>query len=126
MPRLLRALCAASAAIVVLPEALNAQTTALPPVTVQGGRPVQPVQRAAPAPAETISEAQVDPNLPPVENTTAGPVQGYRALTATSATKTNTPIEQIPQNIGVVPRTVIDSQVSTTVSEAVQNVRCNL
>lgn len=60
--------------------------------------------------------------MPLVRNTTAGPVQGYRALTASSATKTSTPIEQIPQNISVVPRSVIDSQVSTSVSEAVQNV----
>ena len=119
MPRLLRALCAASAAVVVIPEIANAQATTLPPVTVQGGRPVQPAQRPLPAPSEPVSEAPIDTNLPPVENTTAGPVQGYRALTATSATKTSTPIEQIPQNIGVVPRSVIDSQVSTSVSEAV-------
>lgn len=124
MPRLLRALCAASAAVVVLPEIVLAQTTILPPVTVQGGRQVQPARRPAPAPAPTDAavEATVDPNLPPVENTTAGPVQGYRALTAVSATKTNTPLEQIPQNIGVVPRSVINDQVSTSVSEALLNV----
>ncbi len=87
MPRLLRALCAASAAVVVLPETVLAQATVLPPVTVQGGRQVQPARRPAPATAATESavEATVDPNLPPVENTTAGPVQGYRALTAVSA-----------------------------------------
>jgi len=38
--------------------------------------------------------------LPPGTTlTTAGPVDGYRALTAMSSTKTATPIEQIPQSI---------------------------
>ena len=58
----------------------------------------------------------------PINFSTAGAVQGYRALTAVSATKTNTPLEQIPQNIGVIPRSVINDQVSTTVSEALTNV----
>ena len=59
---------------------------------------------------------------PPVEWTTAGPVSGYRALTAVSATKTDTPIEQIPQSIQVIPRSVIDDQRPLTQSEALRNV----
>ena len=43
-------------------------------------------------------------------------------MTATSATKTDTPLERLPQNIVVIPRSVIDDQGSTTVSEAVTNV----
>ena len=58
---------------------------------------------------------------PPIENTTAGPVQGYRALSATSASRTDTPIEQLPQNIQVIPRAVIESQGAVSVSEAVRN-----
>ena len=54
--------------------------------------------------------------------TTAGPVRGYQALTATTATRTATPIERIPQSIAVVPRSVIDDQKALTVSEALQNV----
>jgi len=62
-------------------------------------------------------------SLPPGTTiTTAGPVDGYRALTAFSSTKTATPIEQIPQSIQVIPRKVIEDQKSLTVSEAVQNV----
>ena len=49
-------------------------------------------------------------------------MQGYRALTASSATKTDTPLERIPQNIVVIPRSVIDDQGATTVSEAALNV----
>ena len=54
--------------------------------------------------------------------TTAGPVSGYRALTSVSATKTNTPIEQIPQSVAVVPRAVIDDQRPLTQSEAFRNI----
>ena len=54
--------------------------------------------------------------------TTAGPVQGYRALSATSSTKTATPIEQIPQSIQVIPKSLIDDQKAMSVTEVVQNV----
>lgn len=60
-------------------------------------------------------------DAPPVEQTTAGEVQGFRALGATSATRTSTPIEQLPQNIQVIPRSVIDSQGAVTIGEAVRN-----
>ena len=53
--------------------------------------------------------------------TTAGPVDGYRALSAFSSTKTATPIEQIPQSIQVIPRSVIVDQNSISVTEAIQN-----
>ena len=59
---------------------------------------------------------------PPVEQTTAGPVSGYRALTSDSATKTRTPIERIPQAVAVIPRAVIDDQRPLTPSEALRNV----
>ncbi|WP_198017143.1 TonB-dependent siderophore receptor [Methylocapsa acidiphila] len=59
---------------------------------------------------------------PPVEQTTAGPVQGYRALSAESATRTNTPINEIPQSVQVIPRSLIDDQDSLTVGQALRNV----
>jgi len=54
--------------------------------------------------------------------TTAGPVQGYRVLSAMSSTKTATPIEQIPQTIQVLPRALLDDQRPTSIGEAVHNV----
>lgn len=64
-----------------------------------------------------------DLDLPPGTTlTTAGPVYGYQALSAMSSTKTATPIEQIPQSIQVVPRSVIDDQQSVTITEALHNV----
>ena len=79
-----------------------------------------------------LAEQQADTVLKPIiieatggkgiMETTAGHVQGYRALTATSATKTGTRIEQIPQNIQVLPRKLLDDQSATSVSEAIKNV----
>ncbi|MDP3410378.1 TonB-dependent siderophore receptor [Bosea sp. (in: a-proteobacteria)] len=57
-----------------------------------------------------------------ITDTTAGPVQGIRALTAGSATRTDTPIEQLPQSIQVLPRQLIEQQATTTISEALTNV----
>ncbi|HML27411.1 MAG TPA: TonB-dependent siderophore receptor [Hyphomicrobium sp.] len=64
------------------------------------------------------------PNLelpPGTTITTAGPVDGYRALSAMSSTKTATPIEQIPQSIQVIPKSLIADQNNLTVTEAVEN-----
>jgi iron complex outermembrane receptor protein len=64
-----------------------------------------------------------DIKLPPGTTvTTAGPVDGYRALSAFSATKTATPIEYVPQSIQVIPKSVIADQNNVTVTEAIQNV----
>ncbi|PNG27576.1 TonB-dependent siderophore receptor [Methylocella silvestris] len=107
MSHALRMLCAASATFASIPSASYAQSDTLPTVIVQ--------------PAETGADSQ---NVagPPVEQTTAGPVQGYRALTAESATRTNTPINEIPQSIQVIPRSLIDDQDSLSVTEALRNV----
>ena len=95
-------------------------------------------QRTAAAPSASPSPEKKDPattlgsynrandlpgvKLPPgTTQTTAGPVDGYQAVSAFSATKTATPIEQIPQSITVIPRSVIDDQNNVTVTEALQN-----
>ena len=56
------------------------------------------------------------------QDTTAGPVKGYQALTATSSTKTATPLETLPQSVQVVPRSLIDDQNDRSITEAVRNV----
>lgn len=83
----------------------------LPTVVIEGVLPRAQQQQQFAVPSNGVA----------VQQTTAGDVQGYRALTASSATKTNTPVERIPQNISIIPRTVIDDQYSRTVAEAVQN-----
>jgi iron complex outermembrane receptor protein len=57
----------------------------------------------------------------PTDNTTAGPVEGYQALTASASTRTQTPINEIPQAIDVIPRSLMDDQVNTNVTQALQN-----
>ena len=47
---------------------------------------------------------------------------GYTVPNSSSATRTDTPIEHIPQSIVVVPRAVIEEQGATTVSDALRNV----
>lgn len=88
-------------------------------------------KQAPPPPAPAAPPLAQGPALPPgaivdptqpVQATTAGPVQGYRAVTVRGATRTETPVEQVPQTINVLPRTVIDDQRPVTVSEALRNV----
>jgi iron complex outermembrane recepter protein len=56
-----------------------------------------------------------------VENTTAGPVRGYEALTARVA-RMDAPIKQLPISVVVVPRKLIDDQAAVSQAEAFLNV----
>ena len=47
-----------------------------------------------------------------------GPVDGYRATRSASATRTDTPIHEIPQSISVVPEQVIEDIGATRVEDA--------
>ena len=48
--------------------------------------------------------------------------QSYQAINSISATRTNTPIKQIPQSIQAIKRSLIDDQQNITLSEALYNV----
>lgn len=113
MPRRLRLAWAASASFVAMPHVLIPNAAL---AQSQFDLETVVVQSDATAP-ETVHA-----NGPPVTETTAGPVQGYRALTAASATRTNTPIQEIPQSIQVIPRSVIDDQDALSVAEVLRNV----
>ena len=52
----------------------------------------------------------------------AVPDTGYAVTNSSSATRTDTPIKEIPQSIQIVPRQLIDDQQNVTVSEALKNV----
>lgn len=47
---------------------------------------------------------------------------GYNVLNATTATRTDTPLMELPQSIQVIPRKLLDDQQIITVSEALRNV----
>jgi len=49
-------------------------------------------------------------------------LSGYNVLNASTATRTDTAIMELPQSIQVVPRSVIDDQQNITVSESLRNV----
>jgi iron complex outermembrane receptor protein len=59
--------------------------------------------------------------LPPV-TVTADRVDGYVVPRSSLATKTDTPIEQIPQTVVVVPKQVIEDQGATKLSDVTTNV----
>lgn len=109
----------AAAKPVPKPQPAPAPTVAPPP----------PEPAAEPSPATALGSYNPALDLPKnfaippgTTLTTAGPVYGYQALSAMSSTKTATPIEQIPQSIQVVPKSLLKDQSATTVGEALQNV----
>lgn len=53
--------------------------------------------------------------------TTAGITKGYQSLTADSATKTRTPLKEIPKSIQVINSEIMDDQKVQSVSEALHN-----
>ena len=48
--------------------------------------------------------------------------EGYRVPNATTATRTNAPIRNIPQSIQVIPRQILQDQAGTQISDALRNV----
>src|SRR5437879_3102145 len=127
---------AQAATITAAPSPDIGSAQPLPPMTIYSRQrkharaikrkpvPIAQAPRATPAPAATrpLPDGIVLHGGPAVTQTTAGPVSGYRALTSTSATKTDTPIERIPQAIALIPRAVIDDQQPLTQSEAFRNI----
>jgi iron complex outermembrane recepter protein len=53
---------------------------------------------------------------------TAEPEEGYAPRNATTATRTDTPLRDIPQSIQVVPQQVIEDQAAVTLRDALRNV----
>jgi iron complex outermembrane recepter protein len=66
------------------------------------------------------------PNLDPEEEVTVTVLgdqqQGYQVPNASTATRTDTPIRDIPQSIQVIPQEIIRDQRVTTIRDAVRNV----
>ncbi|WP_245524104.1 TonB-dependent receptor [Methylobacterium nonmethylotrophicum] len=58
----------------------------------------------------------------PAAETAYGPVQGYRATRTATATKTDTPLRDVPQTVNVVPREVLVDRQETRLTDALFNV----
>ncbi|MEH2286527.1 TonB-dependent siderophore receptor [Nostoc sp.] len=92
--------------------------------TATATSPQQPSQ----TPQAQQPENQTQPTQPstegdqPIELVVTGEQDGYKVPNATTATKTDIPIRDIPQSIQVIPRQVLEDQRITQPREAVQNV----
>ncbi|WP_336884631.1 TonB-dependent receptor plug domain-containing protein [Nostoc sp.] len=88
--------------------------------------PAQSQTQPTPEPNQPISETQ--PTQPssqtdePIELVVTGEQDGYRVEDSSTATKTDTPLRDIPQSIQVIPRQLIEDQRITRISDALRNV----
>jgi len=71
---------------------------------------------------ETPPEQPTAESEEPIELVVTGEQDGYRVPDASTATKTDTPIRDIPQSIQVIPREILQDQGIIRVSDALQNV----
>ena len=65
--------------------------------------------------------AKPEPTLPEVR-VQESPDTGFRVDTTRGATRTDTPLRDIPQTINIVPQSLIRSQGATTLQQALRNV----
>ncbi|MEH1903717.1 MAG: TonB-dependent receptor plug domain-containing protein [Nostoc sp.] len=80
----------------------------------------QPPQ--TPPTSETQTEKPSSEGDQPIELVVTGEQDGYRVQDATTATRTDTPLRDIPQSIQVIPRQVLEDRNVKTVTEAVETV----
>jgi iron complex outermembrane recepter protein len=90
--------------------------TAAPTATVKLSAPVT-AQQPMPAPAESEAEGEEEEIVATGEKET-----GYRASDASTATKTDTPLRDVPGSVQVIPNKVIKDQGVTRISDALRNV----
>ncbi len=82
-----------------------------PPQTPQAQQPLNQTQPTQPSTGDE-----------PIELVVTGEQDGYNATDASTATKTDTPLRDIPQSIQVIPREVIQDQGAVRLTEIVRNV----
>ncbi|HKQ25579.1 MAG TPA: TonB-dependent siderophore receptor [Burkholderiales bacterium] len=69
----------------------------------------------------TVAQAS-ESTLPEVEVTSAAEQEGFRTESTSTATRTETPLRDIPQTVNLVPQSVIRSQGATSLVDALRNV----
>ncbi|MEH2290677.1 TonB-dependent siderophore receptor [Nostoc sp.] len=82
----------------------------------------QQIQPANQPPTQTQPSQPSTQGDEPIELVVTGEQDGYRVPDATTATKTDTPLRDIPQSIQVIPQQVIKDQQITRISDALRNV----
>ncbi|KAM3114374.1 TonB-dependent siderophore receptor [Phormidesmis sp. 146-33] len=103
-------------------EVIQATPTAVQ-VRIMGETAV-PVVEVVPSAAGLVLSAEVDEDAAEEEITVTGERQqdGYRVPNASTATRTDTPIRDIPQSIQVVPQEVLRDRKVRNLTEAVETV----
>ena len=94
---------------------------AAPAATATQPQPEAPQTTEKPAteaPQEEPAARQDDP----IELVVTGEQDGYKVPNASTATRTDTPLRDIPQSVQVVPRQVIEDRGITNVAEALENI----
>ncbi|MEH2168736.1 MAG: TonB-dependent siderophore receptor [Nostoc sp.] len=81
----------------------------------------QPTREQQPPESQTQPEPSTQGDEP-IELVVTGEQDGYRVPDATTATKTDTPLRDIPQSIQVIPRQIIEDQKITRLRDVLQNV----
>jgi len=94
----------------------QSSTVVLDQIEVEARR--KPRRRAQPPAAQEQRQSEAAP-----QESATGPVQGYVATRSATGTKTDTPIQEIPQSITVVTAEAARDQGATTVQEALRYVR---
>ncbi|MEH1889484.1 MAG: TonB-dependent siderophore receptor [Nostoc sp.] len=85
----------------------------------------QPQTQSTQPPSEPENQAQPKPSTQgdePIELVVTGEQDGYNVPDSSTATRTDTPLRDIPQSIQVIPQAVIKDQQITRISDATRNV----
>ncbi|MBW4646859.1 MAG: TonB-dependent siderophore receptor [Goleter apudmare HA4340-LM2] len=93
----------------------------LTPATSSAQQPPQTPEQEEPA-TQTEPEQPSAESDEPIELVVTAEQDGYLVPNASTATKTDTPLRDIPQSIQVIPRQIIDDQKTTRLRDILQNV----
>ncbi|MEA5605705.1 TonB-dependent siderophore receptor [Nostoc sp. UHCC 0252] len=91
------------------------------PAVTAAQQPQTPQAQEKPT-SETPQEEPAAQQDEPIELVVTGEQDGYRVQDATTATRTDTPLRDIPQSIQVIPRQVLEDRKPRTLTEAVETV----
>lgn len=97
----------------------TAMTAAMTVLFAAGGA-AQAQAQGAPQGTGTGGAVVLDPVTVGASAPSASPVEGYVAKRSTSATKTDTPLQDVPQSITVVPESLIKDQAMQSLSDVVR------
>ncbi|MGA8134175.1 MAG: TonB-dependent siderophore receptor [Pseudomonas gingeri] len=91
------------------------------PVLAQAAQPQEP-QLTTPTSASSVDDGDHKESWTLAPITVSGSQGGYTATTSSSATKTDTPLAEVPQSVQVVTRSMIKEQDMRTLGDALVNV----